>query len=69
MKQSVISISIQLNVCCQESNIKLYFKVYYEDILKDVFKIDHVTILNKKKTLSLQTCFDVKRSEVKNVNI
>lgn len=69
MKQSVISISIQLNVCCQESNIKLYFKIYYEDILKDVFKIDHVTILNKKKTLSLQTCFDVKRSEVKNVNI
>ena len=69
MKQSVISISIQLNVCCQESNIKLYFKVYYEDILKDVFKIDHMIILNKKKTLSLQMCFDVKRSEVKNVNI
>lgn len=69
MKQSVISISIQLNICCQESNIKLYFKVYYEDILKDVFKIDHMIILNKKKTLSLQTCFDVKRSEVKSVNM
>ena len=38
--------------------------MYYDYILKDVFKKDHMIILNKKKTLSLQMCFDVKRSEV-----
>lgn len=52
MRQSVISISIQLNACCQESNIKLYFKVYCDYNLSYVFKIDHMIILNKKKDIS-----------------
>ena len=69
MRQSFINIYIQLKVCYQENNIKLYFKMYYDYILKDVFKKGHMIILNKKNTLSLQMCFDVKRSEVLNVNI
>ena len=33
--------------------------MYYDYILKDVFKKGHMIILNKKNTLSLQMCFEL----------